>query len=340
MNTFSTLKRLWCFVFLLSISNYLVGQNYIKNELLVKFKAGVASTQAETTMQSMDAQVVENYEDLGIQQWSLPNAVSIDGQNFTTDNETDIVSLAAYLMANNPSIQLAEPNFIMSASPTDFIPDDPSLSLLWGLNNEEQTGGLSDADIDAFEAWDITTGDEEIIVGVLDSGVDWTHPDLAENIWQNLGEDADGDGVTMELIDGTWQLDPDDNNGIDDDGNGFPDDLIGWDFVDNDNMPEDGKSHGTHVAGTIAALDNNNEGIVGVSPQVRIMVLRFLNNDGLGAVSDAIRGLNYAMSKGAHLTNNSWGGTGLSQSLQDAIAAAAEANQLFIAAAGNNATNN
>jgi len=339
MNTFSTLKRLWCFVFLLFISNYLVGQTYVQNQLLVKFNAGVASTQAETTMQSMNAVAVENYEELGIQQWTLPNAVSIDGLNFTTDNVTNVEELAAYLMANNPNIEFAEPNYIMSASPTDFIPNDPSLGLLWGLNNESQTGGLTDADIDAFEAWGITKGDEEIIVGVLDSGIDWTHPDLAENIWQNLGEDADGDGVTMEKVNGVWQLDAGDDNGIDDDGNGYPDDLIGWDFVDNDNEPEDGKSHGTHVAGTIAALEND-EGIVGVSPQVRIMVLRFLNNDGLGAVSDAIRGLNYAMSKGAHLTNNSWGGTGLSQSLQNAIAAAADANQLFIAAAGNNTTNN
>ncbi|MFK7903648.1 MAG: S8 family serine peptidase [Chitinophagales bacterium] len=306
---------------------------------MVKFKAGVASTQAETTMQSMDAQIVENYEGLSIQQWTLPNAVSIDGQNFTANNVTNVEDLAAYLMANNPNIEFAEPNYIMSASPTDFIPNDPSLSLLWGLNNTGQTGGIADADIDAFEAWATTKGDNDIIVGVLDSGIDWTHPDLAENIWQNLGEDADGDGVTMEKIDGVWQLDPGDDNGIDDDGNGYPDDLIGWDFVDNDNEPEDGKSHGTHVAGSIAALENG-EGIVGVSPQVRIMVLRFLNNDGLGAVSDAIRGLNYAMSKGAHLTNNSWGGTGLSQSLQDAISQAADANQLFIAAAGNNATDN
>ncbi len=339
MNTFSTLKRLWCFIFLLSITNYLVGQNYVENQLLVKFKAGVASIQAETTMQSMDAQVLETYPDLQIEQWTLPNAVSIDGQSFTANNVTNVEDLAAYLMANNPNIEFAEPNYIMSASPTDFIPDDPSLSLLWGLNNTGQTGGLADADIDAFEAWGTTKGDEEIIVGVLDSGVDWTHPDLAENIWQNLGEDADGDGVTMEKIDGVWQLDPGDLDGVDGDGNGYPDDLIGWDFVDNDNQPEDGKSHGTHVAGTIAALENG-EGIVGVSPEVRIMVLRFLNNDGLGAVSDAIRGLNYAMSKGAHLTNNSWGGTGLSQSLQDAISSAADANQLFIAAAGNNATDN
>ncbi len=341
MNNSITLKRLWCCIFLLFVSNYLVAQTeaYVPNQLLVKFKAGVASAQAENTIQSMNANIVESFENLAIQQWTLPNEVSVDGQSFTTNSVTDMEALAAYMVANNENIEFAEPNYYMSASPTTFTPNDPNFTLLWGLNNTGQTGGTPDIDIDALEAWAITTGDNSIVVGVLDSGIDWTHPDLIDNIWQNEGEDTDGDGVLVQ-INGEWVMDPDDMNGIDDDGNGYVDDFIGWDFVNDDNNPDDLNDHGTHVAGTIAASGNNGLGVVGVSHQVKIMPLRFLNSDGVGAVSDAVKGLNYSMGKGVYLTNNSWGSTGMSESLRLAIEQAAEANQLFIAAAGNNALDN
>lgn len=342
MRHFSTFQQIWCCLCLLFISNYLVGQTeaYVPNQLLVKFKANVASAQAENTVQSLNASVVESFENLAIQQWTLPNEVSVNGQSFTNNNVTDMEALAAYMVANNENIEFAEPNYYMSSSPTTFVPDDPSFSLLWGLNNTGQTGGTPDIDIDALEAWSITTGNGNIVVGVLDSGIDWTHPDLVDNIWQNEGEDADGDGKVIEFINGEWVMDPDDINGIDDDGNGYIDDFVGWDFVDEDNNPDDLNQHGTHVAGTIAASGNNGLGVVGVSHQVKIMPLRFLNSDGVGAVSDAVKGLNYSMSKGVHLTNNSWGSTGMSESLRLAIEQAAEANQLFIAAAGNNSLDN
>ena len=166
-------------------------------------------------------------------------------------------------------------------------------------------GRLAGADIDAAAAWQVTTGSDQVIVAVIDTGIDYTHSRLRDNIWRNSGEVA-GDGV-------------------DNDGNGFVDDIHGVDFYDDDSDPFDGVSHGTHVAGTV--LD--------VAPGVLVMPVRFLGPDG-GRTSDAIRALDYAVANGAHISNNSWGSRNSpSRSLKDAIARASEANHIFVAAAGN-----
>lgn len=201
--------------------------------------------------------------------------------------------------------------------PTLF-PTDTSFTQLWGLHNTGQTGGIADADIDAPEAWDITTGSREVLVGVIDTGVDRSHPDLLANMWTNPGE-----------IPG---------NSIDDDGNGFVDDVHGWDFFSNDNNPTDEEGHGTHCAGTIGGVGNNVTGVTGVCWQVSIVGLRFLGPSG-GSTSDAIEAVNYSRDLGVDLTSNSWGGGGFSSLLQTAIASAGAAEQLFIAAAGNDGSN-
>ena len=137
-----------------------------------------------------------------------------------------------------------------------IAPDDPRYSEMWGLNNTGQTGGLEDADIDAPEAWNISTGSDTIIVGVIDSGIDTSHPDLAQNIWVNTGEIAD--------------------DGIDNDGNGFIDDINGWDFYNDDASVYDGgdlDKHGTHVAGTIGAVSDNSVGVTGVAWNVQLCLL-------------------------------------------------------------------
>ena len=201
--------------------------------------------------------------------------------------------------------------------PTLF-PTDTSFAQLWGLHNTGQTGGIADADIDAPEAWDITTGSREVLVGVIDTGVDRSHPDLLANMWTNPHE-----------IPG---------NSIDDDGNGFVDDTNGWDFFANDNNPTDEEGHGTHCAGTIGGVGNNVTGVTGVCWQVSIVGLRFLGPSG-GSTSDAIEAVNYSRDLGVDLTSNSWGGGGFSSLLQTAIASAGAAEQLFIAAAGNDGSN-
>jgi hypothetical protein len=216
-----------------------------------------------------------------------------------------------------PGFKYVEPNFALWST---SIPNDPSFSNEWGLNNTGQTGGTADADIDAPEAWDLTKGDGSVVVGVIDSGVDYTHPDLAGQIWTNPGEVA-GDG-------------------IDNDGDGYIDDTRGWDFYSNDNNPMDENGHGTHVSGTIAGSIGNGTGVAGIV-NAKIMPLRFLGPDGSGSTSGALAALNYATNMrtkygvNIRVTNNSWGGGGYSQSMYDALQANNNAGELFIAAAGN-----
>ena len=219
-------------------------------------------------------------------------------------------------LARHPKVEAAEPNYIVKAVAT---PDDPRYPEQWSLNNIGQTGGTPGADIDAPEAWDRVTGSSGIVVAVIDTGVDYTHPDLAANIWTNPGE-----------IPG---------NGIDDDGNGYVDDVHGYDFYFNDPDPADDFGHGTHVAGTIAAAGNNGVGVAGICWAAQIMPVKFLGPGGSGYTSDAIRAVLYATDMGARVLNNSWGGGGYSEALRDAVVAAYEANVLFVAAAGNSSSN-
>jgi hypothetical protein len=176
---------------------------------------------------------------------------------------------------------------------------------LWGLER-----------IQAPLAWDVTTGSHSVVVAVIDTGVDYNHPDLAANMWTNPGEIP--------------------ANGLDDDGNGFVDDVYGYDFGNRDGDPFDDVRHGTHVSGILGAVGNNAEGVVGVSWSVRIMAVKFLKApNGSGSTLDAISSIQYAVNNGAQILSNSWGGETRSQALQDAITAANEAGVLFVASAGN-----
>jgi subtilisin family serine protease len=212
----------------------------------------------------------------------------------------------------------AEPDLAFSIEAT---PNDPSYSRLWGLNNTGQNSGRSDSDIDAPEAWAFSTGSNALVTAVIDTGVQHAHPDLAANMWKNPGETA-GDGV-------------------DNDDNGYVDDVFGYDFVNNDGDPNDDHGHGTHVAGTVAAVGDNNVGVAGVNWAGKVMALKFLSAAGWGESSDAIRAINYAtMMKSQYgvnvrVTNNSWGGDAYSVEMEDAIRRNAEAGILFVAAAGN-----
>ena len=222
----------------------------------------------------------------------------------TTINET----LAT--LSSDPNVAYAEPDYILTASVT---PNDPRFAEQWGLNNSGNN------DINAPQAWDITTGNSSVIIAVIDSGVDYNHPDLQNQIWTNTGEIP--------------------NNNRDDDGNGFIDDVRGWDFGAGDNDPMDENDHGTHVAGIIGANSNNNNGVAGINWNVQIMPLKFMNAQGQGSTSAAIRALDYAVTNGARVSNNSWGGGAFSQALFDAIQTANRQNHLFVAAAGNDGVN-
>ena len=190
------------------------------------------------------------------------------------------------------------------------LPSDPDLGQLWGMNS---TYG-----IDAPGAWAQTLGDSSVVVAVIDTGIDLDHPDLVDNLWTNSDEIA--------------------GNGIDDDSNGFIDDIHGWDFVNSDGNPDDDNNHGTHVAGTIAASANS-IGVVGVAPGVQVMGLKFLNSSGSGMTSHALQALQYAIDNGALISNNSWGGGGFSSAMETLLTQAEAANHLFVAAAGNSSTN-
>jgi subtilisin family serine protease len=211
-------------------------------------------------------------------------------------------------------IVYAQPNYQLKAIST--FPNDPNFDELWGMHNMGQTGGTLDADIDAPQAWDIVTGSSQIIVAVIDTGVDYTHPDLAGNMWVNEAELYGAPG-------------------FDDDGNGYVDDIYGYDFCNNDSNPMDDRGHGTHCAGTVGAVGDNGEGVTGVCWNVRIMALKFLDWDGYGWSDDAISCVEYSILMGANLSSNSWGGGSYNQALKDAIDAAGAAGMLFVAAAGN-----
>ena len=205
------------------------------------------------------------------------------------------------------SVVYVEPDVQVTAA--DIVPTDSQWNALWGMQR-----------VQAPAAWKTTTGSKDIVVGVADSGVDYTHEDLASQMWVNEDEDPTTPG--------------------DDDANGWTNDVHGVDCVNDDGDPMDDNSHGTHVAGTIGSAANNGVGIAGVAWNVRIMALKFLGADNRGWMSDAIECLYYAIDNGAHVTNHSWYGTDFSQALYDAIAVARDHDQLLIAAAGNEAADN
>jgi len=223
---------------------------------------------------------------------------------------------AAKKLRNDPAVEFVEPDCALTL---EANPNDPDLDELWGLVNTGQDGGTPGADIGAAEAWDVRTDASSVTVAVIDSGIQRAHPDLALNAWTNTDETA--------------------GNGIDDDGNGYVDDRIGWDWVNEDADPADDNGHGTHVAGTIGARGNNGIGVAGVAWQVKLMALKVMDSTGTGYISNVVAGVDYASANGARVINASFGSTEFSRSLYDAFRAAGQHGVLTVAAAGNSAQN-
>ena len=218
----------------------------------------------------------------------------------------------------SPFIEFAEPDYRRYA--VSKFPNDPFFNSLWGLHNTGQSGGKVDADMDAPEAWNLSTGGEGVVVGVIDSGVDYNHEDLNANMWKNPGEIP--------------------NNNRDDDGNGYVDDYHGINAIKNNGNPMDDDDHGSHVSGTIAGVGNNGKGVVGVCWTAKIMALKFLDANGGGSISDEIKCIEYAIDKKADILNGSFGDYFTSKAEKRAIEKAREAGILCIFAAGNDGTNN
>lgn len=305
-----------------------VSPDYSSDRVIVRYKTDTMS--ATATLPSVmtianaevGASVVQDFSSDGLTGMQV---VQVKGGT---------VAQAVQDYNNNPNVLYAEPDYLISLPPEqsehvaattdDFAiaatrtPNDPEFSLLWGLQNTGQAPfyGKSGADIKATTAWSKTTGSSSTIIAVIDTGVYYTHPDLAANIWRNPGEIA--------------------GNGIDDDRNGYIDDVYGWNFVSKNNNPTDDNGHGTHCAGTIAAVGNNNIGVTGVAWNAKIMPLKFLTATGNGYVSDAISAVLYANRMGAHVISNSWGGTQYTQALKDAIDASPA---VVVCAAGNSGLN-
>jgi subtilisin family serine protease len=236
------------------------------------------------------------------------------------DEETRRTRLSNRIEALRASglFEYVEPDYIVHAF---LAPNDQAFvdGTLWGLLNRGQNGGTSGADIGATNAWDITTGSTNVIVAVIDTGIRYTHQDLATQMWRNPGETA--------------------GNGRDDDNNGYVDDVYGINAITGVGDPFDDNNHGTHVSGTIGAAANNGKPHVGVTWRVRLMGCKFLTAQGFGSTSDAITCIDYAVNKGAKILNNSWGGGAFSQALFDAINNARTKGVLFVASAGNNSFN-
>jgi subtilisin family serine protease len=223
-------------------------------------------------------------------------------------------------LSSNTAVRYASRDFVVHSQ--GVTPNDAKFPLQWALRNTGQTvnsdPGTAGADTRMTEGWSVCIGEPDILIALIDAGTMTEHPDLVANIWKNTAEIA--------------------GNGLDDDGNGFVDDIHGWDFYSNDADPSHG-GHGTHTAGIIGADGDNGIGVVGVSWECQVMPLRFIGPLG-GFTSDAIRALEYAAAKQVRISNNSWGGSNHSQPLADAIEALEPLEHVFVAAAGNLGLNN
>lgn len=299
---------------------------FVPDELTVQFVPELAESEMHGLIESFGCTIVSDHWTPGYY------TLRVESGADTFERIRAFMDLA--------DVQFAELN-VVGFNDALMVPSDTNYAQQWALNNDGTTGGTADADVDAQEAWEVETGHPDVLVAVIDTGVDWDHPDLQGNIWQNLAEDADNDGQTMQWDGTSWQLDPDDLDGVDDDANGQVDDLIGWDFGSGDNDPDDTGNHGTACAGIIAAVTDNATGVAGLAPNCRIMPLKVNLISGMNANrADAI---NYAASfvgdyDGLVLSNSWRMGSGDFTAVRNAVINAKAAGAVLCFASGNSDT--
>jgi subtilisin family serine protease len=295
------------------------GEDHNDAEVLVRFKPGVSEERMEEIAASHNDRVEDEIE-------------SVEGLTAIDDLDDRQAEQVAEEYASLPEVEYAEPNFRIELNDPRGIdysrsfpqpsaaagPNDPRFAEQWGLLNTGQRSGRAEADISALAAWEKTQGSKKVVVAVLDSGVDYTHPDLAGNMWHR----------------------PDDMEMYVDEQLGVMDDSEGFSAVESESDPMDENGHGTHCAGIVGAEGDNNLGIVGVNWHVEIMPLKFMGRGGFGSTKDAIEAINYVIARkkdgvNVRVISASWGSPSRSKALEDVIRKAGEADILFIAAAGN-----
>ena len=276
----------------------------------------IESVPGEYIVKLKNKNILQSQQLAGLEQSMRANVKTILPINnliVVTKPTIELQAAAISSLQESPDVEYAEPNYIYRASKT---PNDSMFSRLWGMFNQP-----SNFDIGATKAWDIQTGNKDLVIAVIDTGVDYTHPDIAPNIWTNQAE-----------LNG--------KPGVDDDGNGFIDDIHGYNFDKNIGDSKDDHGHGTHCSGTIAGRGDNGIGVTGVVWQAKVMGVKFLSKDGGGSLEGAIKSIDYATKMGAKIMSNSWGGGGFSQALKEVIETTHKNGVLFVAAAGNETNNN
>lgn len=272
-------------------------------ELLVRFRAGSSEQERTSAVERRG----------GRRGRQLRGGDGVEKIDLINGQEPE--ALAAQL-STDPAVEFVEPNFLITTDQT--TPNDPRFTEQWALKNAGQAGGQQGADINADAAWQTTTGTAATVIAVIDSGIDFTHPDLTNNQWANARERA---------------------NRRDDDHDGMVDDLHGWDWIANSNQVSDQNGHGTAVAGIIAAEGNNGTGVTGVMWRASLMSLCVLDSTGTGDVATAVEAIDYAVTHGAQVINLSWGTDAESLTLRDAIARAGQQGVLVVCSAGNSGRN-
>ncbi|MCQ2030519.1 S8 family peptidase [Stutzerimonas zhaodongensis] len=292
------------------------GRPFVEGELLVQFKPGATEAATSAALSKQGAKSAQKLLDKALRKDAKGDLVQA-----TLGKGKKVNAALIAQLASDPAVDFVEPNWTYSTQLAN--PNDPGINMLWGMQGAT-TSPASPYGSGALAAWNAgALCSDKIHVGIIDEGVMTTHGDLRNNVWINPGE-----GVRADRKDN--------------DRNGFIDDIHGWDFADNNASVYDGPAddHGTHVAGTVAAVANNGAGVFGVCPTAKLITAKFLGANG-GTTAGAVKAINYLtqlkLAKKINLvaTNNSWGGGGYSQALHDAIQAAGNANILFIAAAGN-----